>query len=121
MNFRMCVVYCCGSVVTVVFHCARLSCTLLVRDATTLCARSWDFKVGRVAGGDVVEDGLTEDVPSSMLDKQRLGGQLYVVRGKTVLGKRPNGTERWVRGGHHPVSAYSCMEQWREKSPENGE
>ena len=32
--------------------------------------------MGRVAEADVVEDGLTEDVPSSMIGHQKLRGKL---------------------------------------------
>ena len=47
-------------------------------------------KVGRVADADVVEDGLTEDVPSSMVEYSKLQGGSCGVwsRTKSVFGKR---------------------------------
>jgi len=50
-------------------------------DATTVCARSRVSKVGRVADADAVEDGLTGDVPSSIVDYQKLRG--------TCSGRKP--------------------------------
>lgn len=44
--------------------------------------------MGRVAGADVVEDGLTEDVPSSMVGYQKLRGELVcVVKNQDRIGK----------------------------------
>ena len=48
--------------------------------------------MGRVADADVVEDGLTEDVPSSMVGYQRVErGTCMWSRTKTVLGRSPSG------------------------------
>ena len=44
-------------------------------------------QVGRVADTDVVEDGLTEDVPSSMVGYEKLRRHLYVVKGQDRFGK----------------------------------
>jgi hypothetical protein len=61
------VVYCCGSVVTVVFHCARLTCPLLVR-RDDRCAPGLGCSRGdALPMQTVVEDVLTEDVPSSIV------------------------------------------------------
>jgi hypothetical protein len=43
--------------------------------------------VGRVANADVVEDGLTEDVPSSMVNNQKSRRHLYVVKSQDRFGK----------------------------------
>lgn len=50
-----------------VFHCARLSCPLLVRRDDRVRPGLSVQDGTLVADADVVEDGLTEDVPSSMV------------------------------------------------------
>ena len=46
--------------------------------------------MGRVAGADVVEDALTEDVPSSIVGYQKLRGAYTWSMAKTVLGRQPS-------------------------------
>ena len=78
--------------------------------------------MGRVADADVVEDGLTEDVPSSMVGYQKSRRHLYVVKSQDRFGKATGG------GGAMrllpvppPASVSSCMEKTAENSIENGE
>lgn len=76
--------------------------------------------MGRVADADVVEDGLTEDVPSSMVGYQKSRRHLYVVKSQDHFGKATGGRDAMrLPSVPPPTSVSPCMEKTAEKSTEN--
>lgn len=62
------------------------------------------YKVGRVADADVVEDGLIEDVPSSIVGYQKLRGAL--VCGQEPRPYREGGRQVGVSNIANPSPAF---------------